>query len=193
MTRRLKSLARPRTRRRRVIRAVLATLASGTVMGASETAHADLGVRLGPIAGVELHDDVDAFVGADLRLSFPLSPLVINPAFAYFFDEKRTLYQVSFNALYNLPLSAGRFEPYVGVGVNVTVFALKEDTPAVDNNGNRLGMNLIAGACFDLPLVSPFAQVTKGVGEIDLLSIGGGVAVALGGDREWTGCGSRAR
>ena len=63
----------------------------------------------------------------------------------------------------------------------------------VRSEGKRLGMNLIAGACLDLPLVSPFAQVTKGIGEFDLLSIGGGLAIALGGDGEWTGCGRRAR
>ena len=193
MTSRTKSPAPTSARGGRVIRAVVAALAAGTGAGASGAARADVGVRLGPSAGVELHDDADPFVGADLRLLFPLSPLIINPTFAYFFDEKTTAYQVSFNALYNLPLPTRRFDPYIGVGVNVTVFSFKENTPAVDNEGKRLGMNLIAGACFDSPLVSPFAQVTKGIGEFELLSIGGGVAIALGGDGEWTGCGRRAR
>ena len=193
MINRTKSLAQTGTRGRRVIRAVVAALATGTVAGPSGAARAEVGVRLGPWAGAELHDDVDPFVGADLRLSFPLSPLMINPTFTYFFDEKVRIYQVSFNALYNFPLPTPRFDPYVGVGVNVTVFSFKENTPSVDNEGKRLGMNLIAGACFDLPLVSPFAQVTKGIGEFDLLSVGGGLVVALGGDGQWTGCGRRAR
>jgi hypothetical protein len=193
MTSHSKSPPQTRLRGGRVVRAVVAALATGTVAGASGSARADVGVRLGPSAGIELHDDADPFVGGDLRLSFPLSPLVINPTFAYFFDEKITLYQVSFNALYHLPLPTWRVDPYVGGGVNVTVFSYKENTPVVDNEGKRLGMNLIAGACLDLPLVSPFAQVTKGIGEFELLSIGGGLAIALGGDGEWTGCGRRAR
>ena len=193
MTSRTRSPAQTRIRGGRFIRAVVAALAAGALAGVSGSARADVGVRLGPRAGVELHDDADPFVGADLRLSFPLSPLVINPTFDHFFDEKTTVYQLSFNALYDLPLPTRRLDPYVGVGVNVTRFSFKENTPGVDDNGSRVGINLLAGACFDLPLVSPFAQVTKGIGEFDLLTVGGGLVVALGDDRGWTGCGRRAR
>jgi hypothetical protein len=148
---------------------------------------------------------VDPYVGADLRLSFLLSPLTINPTFDYVFDEKMTLYRLSVNALYYLPVPIGRVDPYVGIGVNVTHFSFKEKTPPVDgngnpvvddtgdDNGNRLGMNLAAGACFDLPILSPFVEVVKGIGEFDPLSLGGGLLVALDGDERWTGCGRRLR
>lgn len=160
---------------------------------ASGPAWADPGVRIGPRAGVALRDDADPYVGVDLRLSFPLSPLTINPTFEYFFDEKTTLYQVSVNALYYLPVPIRRVDPYVGVGVNVTSFSFKENTPGVDDHGYRVGMNLVAGACFGLPVVSPFVQVVKEIGEFDLVSLGAGLVIALGGDGQWTGCGRRAR
>ena len=159
----------------------------------SGPARAEPGVRIGPRAGVALRDDADPYVGVDLRLSFPQSPLTINPTFAYFFDEKTTLYQVSVNALYYLPVPIRRVEPYVGIGVDVTAFSFKDNAPGVDNNGNRVGMNLAAGACFDLPVVSPFVQVGKQIGEFDLISLGGGLVIALDGDDRWTGCGRRAR
>jgi hypothetical protein len=64
--------------------------------------------------------------------------------------------------------------------------------PGVDTTGNRLGLNLIAGTCFDLPIVSPFAQVEKAISELDFVSFSAGVMVALDGDSRWTGCGRRA-
>ncbi len=162
---------------------------------------ADPGVRIGSRGGVELQGGVDPYVGADLRLSFSRSPLTINPTFDYAFDEKVTLYRLSVNALYYLPVPIRRVDPYAGIGVNVTSFSFKETTPAVassanpgaDDNGTRLGMNLAAGACFDLPVISPFVEVVKGIGEFDPLSLGAGLLVALDGDERWTGCGRRVR
>ena len=74
---------------------------------------------------------VDPYVGADLRFSFSRSPLTINPTFDYVFDEKMTLYRLSVNALYYLPFSLGRVDPYAGIGVNVTSFSFKEKAPPV--------------------------------------------------------------
>ena len=157
-------------------------------------ARADPAVRLGARGGVELRGHADPAAGVDLRLAFPLTPLTINPTFDYVFDPSETLYEVSVNALYFLPVPSTRVDPYLGIGVNVTSFKLNQPAAAgVDDNGNRLGMNLIAGVCVDVPFVSPFAQITKQLGELDALSFGGGLVVALDGDARWTGCGRRAR
>ena len=40
-------------------------------------------------------------------------------------------------------------------------------------------MNLFVGARLELPWVSPFLQVSKGVGEFDALAVGGGVELTL--------------
>jgi len=159
----------------------------------SGPARADPGVRIGARGGVELRGDADPYAGVDLRLAFPLSPLTINPTFDDVFDANMTIYRLSVNALYYLPVPIRRVDPYVGIGASVTVFSFKQNTPGVDSNGNRLGLNLTAGACFDIPVVSPFVQLDKGIGELDFISLGGGLVVALDGDDRWTGCGRRAR
>jgi hypothetical protein len=159
---------------------------------AASPAGADPGVRLGSRGGVELRDATDPYLGLDLRLAFPLSPLTLNPTFDYVFDQKRTLYEISLNALYYVPIPIQRIDPYLGVGANFTSFSFKQETTDVDGNGNRLGLNLIAGTCFDLPVVAPFVQVEKAISELDFVSFSAGVLVALDGDSRWTGCGRRA-
>jgi hypothetical protein len=156
-------------------------------------ARADPAVRIGARGGVELRDRADPYAGVDLRLAFPLTPLTLNPTFDYVFDPGETLYEVSVNALYFLPVPSTRVDPYLGIGLNLTIFKLNRPATAGDDNGNRLGMNLAAGVCVDVPFVAPFAQVTKQLGEFDPLSLGGGLVIALDGDARWTGCGRRAR
>jgi hypothetical protein len=72
--------------------------------------------------------------------------------------------------------------------MNYSTFALNEPSaPAMtiddgvegDDEGHRLGMNLLAGARLDLPWVSPFVQVTKTVGELDAFAVGGGLELSL--------------
>jgi hypothetical protein len=179
------TLVRRAGRRRRCLLLVLTGLAAGP-------AWADPAVRIGSRGGVELREQADPFVGVDVRLSFPLSPLTVNPTFDYVFDGKRTLYEASINALFHPPVSVGRMAPYVGIGFNVTTFAYKESTPDVDDQGSRLGMNLVAGACFDLPFLSPFVQVLQQLGELAHTSIGAGFVVVLDRDTRWTSCGNRA-
>jgi hypothetical protein len=163
------------------------------IVFAAGPAWAEPALRIGAHGGVELRDRADPFVGVDLRLSFPRSPLTINPTFDYVFDEKMTLYELSVNALFYLPVPIRRFNPYIGVGVNVTSFSYKEITAGVDDNGNRMGMNLAAGVCFDVPVVSPFLHIGKRIGELDFVSFGAGFVVALAGGDRWTGCGRRAQ
>lgn len=164
----------------------------------SGPAWADPGVRVGAHGGVDFGDATDPHAGVDLRLSFSRSPLTLSPTFDYVFDGKMTLYKVSVNALYYLPVPLERVDPYAGVGFDVTAFAFKqsglgaESPSGVDSNGNRLGMNLVAGVCFDLPVVSPFVQVIKEIGEFSPISLGAGLVVALDGDTRWNGCGRRA-
>jgi hypothetical protein len=153
----------------------------------SGAARADVGVQVGPHAGVALSRDVDPYVGLGLRLTAPSSPLTIQPTFDYVFDENETLYHVGGNVLYEVPV-AFRLKPYFGVGVNYSTFALNKpsgpsmtvpDAGAADDEGHRLGMNLLVGARLELPWVSPYLQVTKGVGELDAVAVGGGLELSL--------------
>src|SRR5690349_3624915 len=122
---------------------VAATLVSGT-------ARADIGMRVGPQAGVALSDDVDPYVGLGLRLTAPTSPLTIQPSFAYVFDENQTLYHVGWNVLFEVP-TGFRLKPYLGVGASFSAFALNRESMTADSEGYRLGMNLLAGARLELP------------------------------------------
>ena len=165
---------------------------------ASGPAWADPGVRVGAHGGVDFGDATDPHAGVDLRLSFSRSPLTISPTFDYVFDDKMTLYKVSVNALYYFAVPLEHIDPYVGIGFDVTAFSFKQSEPGPespsggDSNGNRLGMNLVAGMCFDLRVVSPFVQVIQEIGELHPLSLGAGLVVALDRDRRWNGCGRRA-
>lgn len=161
------------------------------VMMVGAPARAEVGFRLGPRSGVELHADADLSLGADVRLSFPLSPLTINPAFDYYVDEDKRLFQIAVNALYHLPAVAPHVDGYGGVGVGVTTFSFHEGVQTNDDHGSRLGLNLLAGVCIDLPVVAPYAQVTGSVGELDLFTISAGLLVQLGGSERWDSCGRR--
>jgi hypothetical protein len=186
----------------------------GLATAAAPAARADTGVQVGVRSGIQLLDD-DALrhenapsVGAEARLSFELSPLIIALTFDHFFVEDRTLFQVGANALYDLPIGHSFLYPYLGAGVGVTRFALPEaggiptsngeglDGPVMsgpespgtgdtlDSNGMRIGLNLAGGLRFDhvdLPVVRPFAQVMVSLGTLDLLTIVGGVLFELDG------------
>lgn len=175
---------------RRSIVFVIFVLASA----AAPAARADTGIQVGARAGVQLLDDEElryegAFaLGADARFGFELSPLIVNVTFDHFFIKDRTLFQVSANALYDLPVGLSFLYPYLGVGVGASRFALPEASgPPVmggDSNGTRLGMNLLGGVRFEhvaLPVVRPFAQVMGSLGPIDLFTIVGGVLFELAG------------
>jgi hypothetical protein len=163
------------------------------VSSAAQPAWADVGFRVGPRIGLEFHDDKNLFMGADVRLSFPLSPLTINPIFDYYFDEDRTLFQIGVNALYYPPIPPRLFDPYICAGVGVTTFSSPErGPPTIDSHGSRVGLNLVGGVCFDLPVLAPFAQAMITLGEIDLVTIGGGFLFDFGGGRHsWDTCGRR--
>jgi hypothetical protein len=161
------------------------------VLGGARSTRADVALRAGPRGGVEVHDGADLAVGGDVRLGFSDSPLTLNPSFDYYLADGQTLYQIGLNALYHLAVGA-RVAPYAGVGVGLTFFSFEEGSDVPDSHGSRVGLNLIAGACFDLPIVAPYAQVTAGVGEIDLMTITAGVLYDFGqGRRGWDRCGRR--
>jgi hypothetical protein len=189
-------------------------IAVGSTTAIAPAVRADSGVQVGARSGIQLLDD-DALrhenalsLGAEARLSFELSPLILALTFDHFFVEDRTLFQVGANALYDLPIGHSFLYPYLGVGVGLTRFALPEgdgapmsngeglDGPVTsmpessgagdtqDSNGMRMGLNLVGGVRFAhvaLPVVRPFAQVMVSVGPIDLLTIVGGVLFQLDG------------
>lgn len=167
------------------LRLSLALVTFAAAAAAPALARADAGVQVGARSGVELLDENALFVGADVRLSFELSPLTVSLTFDHFFvPEGETLFQVGANALYDLPLATSFLYPYVGAGMGVTRFAFPEEAGGEDSNGMRIGLNLMGGVRFehaDLPVARPFVQVMGSLGPIDLFTIGGGVLFELWG------------
>ena len=149
-------------------------------LGAAPPARAAVGVAVGPRVGLELHEDVDPFVGGDLRLSFAQSPLVLAPSFDWYFDEDKRLFQIGLTALSPLPIRSRLVRPYVGPGIGVTAFSYHEGVPPTDDNGSRIALNLVGGVCFDLPVLTPFVQTMVSIGEFDLVTVGSGVLIAFG-------------
>lgn len=72
---------------------------------ASAEARADVGVQLGPHAGVALDEDVDPYLGAGVQLTAPSSPFTLQPTYHYVFDENQTLYHIGGNVVYELPVA----------------------------------------------------------------------------------------
>jgi opacity protein-like surface antigen len=198
----------------RQFQASLALIVVGFATMVAPAVRADTGVQVGVRSGIQLLDDHAlrnenaASVGAEARLSFELSPLIVALTFDHFFVSDRTLFQVGANALYDLPIHHPFLYPYVGAGIALTRFALPEAPPVsgtnsegsdasvastpeapgtantTDSNGMRMGLNLVGGLRFDhiaLPLLRPFAQVMVSLGPIDLLTIVGGVLFELDG------------
>jgi hypothetical protein len=175
----------------------------GLATAMAPAARADTGVQVGARSGIQLLDDDELrhknapSVGAEARVSFELSPLIVALSFDHFFVKERTLFQVSANALYDLPIGHSFLFPYLGAGLGVTRFELpeagppsngEEPGPATDDtsdaNGMRTGLNLVGGLRFDhdaLPVVRPYTQVMVTVGPIDLLTVVGGVLFELDG------------
>ena len=158
-------------------------------LAAARLASADVGVEAGVRAGADVYEHDAAFVGADVRLSFTLSPLVIALSFDHFFVETgHTLQQIGVTALYELP-AAAFVRPYGGIGVGVTRFGMPEGgigMGMVDASGARAGVNFVGGARFDhesLWRMKPFVQATLGVGPIDMVTVCGGVLFDFGGGR----------
>jgi hypothetical protein len=155
------------------------------VAGRPTLAGADAGVQVGARSGVELLDESALFIGADVRLSFELSPLTVSLTADHFFvADGESLFHVGANALYDLPLPTSFLHPYAGAGMGVTSFAYPDMPGVEDSNGQRIGLNLIGGVRFEhagLPVARPFVQVTGTLGPIDLFIIGGGVLFELGG------------
>jgi hypothetical protein len=156
-----------------------------TLAAAAAPTLADAGLQVGARGGVELLDEGAPSVGADLRMSFELSPLTLSLTFDHFFvADGETLFQVGAAALHDLPLSSSSLRPYAGAGMSVTRFALPEGPGVEDSSGMRIGLHLAGGVRFEhagLPLLRPFVQLTGTLGPIDLLTVGGGVLFELWG------------
>ncbi len=141
-------------------------------------------VEIGPRLGFDLIGDVEEFfVGADARLDLAALPVILNGAFdIYLVGENLDFWQLSFNAFYEFGLANVAFSPYVGGGIGISRTSRDFDLGDFGNGASDtdVGLNLIGGATFGFGSLKPFAQAQITFGDVDLLTIGGGLLFSIG-------------
>jgi hypothetical protein len=150
-------------------------------------AQAQAVIEIGPRAGYDVGGDVEElFIGAEGRIGLASLPVLINPAFDYYFAEENvTIFQFSANALYEFGVDNQAFTPYAGAGIGFTRFSIDtglDDTFGFDTSTTETGINLIGGAKFETGNLQPFVQAQITFGDVDLFTVGGGLLFGIGGN-----------
>jgi len=156
---------------------LLALMTSG-----APPAHAQLRLDVAPRLGFDLVGDVEEFfLGVDARIGLVALPVILNPAFDYYFTEGNlNVYQFSINALY--PLRYPGMRPYIGGGIGISRISIDRDgrrLGAFDRSDTDVGLNFIGGVVFRTGNLRPFAQGQITFGDLDLFTLSGGLLFRL--------------
>lgn len=131
---------------------------------APTTARAQASFAVGPRIGVDVGDIEEVFIGADVRITSPNLPVVINPTFDFYFtDDPLTFWALSANALYPIGTNNEVFTPYAGAGLGIYRFSVDDIDTGFGSFGGAsstdVGLNFVFGAQFLVENVTPFAEV----------------------------------
>lgn len=153
-----------------------------TVFSTVPTAGAQARIEASPRLGFDLVGDVEEFfVGLDARIRLVAAPVILNPAFDYYFTEGNlNVYQFSANVLY--PIRYPGMRPYVGAGIGISRISLDRDGRrfgTFERSDTDVGLNLIAGAVFRTGNMRPFVQGQITFGDLDLFTVAGGLLFRL--------------
>lgn len=137
--------------------------------------------QIGPRVGYDLETD-DAVLGVEARfgLNIPTFPLIVAPAFDYYFlgNDNASFYALDLNLLYPFGIANQVFTPYAGAGLGIGFSNV--DTPAGDVSDTDIGVNIVGGAVFGFGSIRPFAQARlKLGGDADLATLHGGLLFRL--------------
>lgn len=132
------------------------------LLAATPDAHAQAAVDLGVRGSYEVDAIESPALGVDARISTIGLPVVINPAFDYYFvDEDEvdaaSFFQFTTNALYEFGYENQVFTPYAGPGLSIS-------RASNGSSDTDLGLNLVAGARFGLGSLTPFIQAQFALG-----------------------------
>ena len=142
-------------------------------------AHAQF--QLGVRGGYDLETE-DPLLGVEARfgLNNPSFPLIIAPAFDYYFldSDRVNFYALDLNLLYPFGINNRSFTPYAGAGLGVGFTSV--DVGRDTESDTDLGVNLVGGAVFGFSRLRPFIQARlKLGGDADLATLHGGVLHSL--------------
>jgi opacity protein-like surface antigen len=137
--------------------------------------------QLGVRGGYDLETE-DPVLGVEARfgLNNPSLPLIIAPAFDYYFIDADNVnfYELDVNVLYPFGINNQAFTPYAGAGLGVG-FSTVEIGDETESETD-LGVNLVGGAVFGFGGIRPFVQARlKLGGDADLATLHGGVLFTL--------------
>lgn len=141
--------------------------------------HAQAAIDVGIRGGGDLGDVQELFVGAEVRVSTFVLPVIIAPGVNYYFVEEGTYLQFDANALYEFGIDNQVFTPYAGAGVGVTyagdvVHGEGDDLFIAD--GTDIGLNILFGLYLGTGQLRPYAQVrTKLFGDYNVTTAAAGV------------------
>ena len=143
----------------------------------TSTAFAQARLEIGPRLGFDIAGDVEEFfLGVDARADVAALPIQLNGTFDYYFTEGNVnFFQVGVNALYTFGVDNQTFTPYSGLGVGISIVDIENFDSDTD-----VGLNLIGGARFGFGALRPFAQAQITFGDLDLVTLAGGILFRLG-------------
>ena len=154
----------------------------------AQEAQAQTEIQIGPRIGIDVGDIEELFIGAEARVKSESIPVLIAPAFDYYFassgveDVSVTVFAIDINALYEFGVDNQAFTPYAGGGIGIIRQSVDFDGPdfgfgSFGGSTTDFGLNLVGGARFMLDSsIEPFAQAKINVGgDFTLFNIMGGV------------------
>ena len=153
-------------------------------VGGLNEAKAQVQIELGPRLGFDLVGSIEEFfIGVDGRVDLAALPVALNGTVdIYLVGDNFDFWQLSFNALYEFGIANVAFDPYVGGGIGISGWSRDDDFFGnfPSNGDSDVGLNLIGGATFGFGSLKPFAQAQITFGDVDLLTIGGGLLFSIG-------------
>lgn len=164
----------------------IALLFALILLFAPQQADAQTTFEVGPRIGIDVGDVEEFFIGAEGRVTSDALPVIISPAFDYYFDGVENFSIVAFdlNALYEFGVDNEAFTPYAGGGIGIIrVSSSSEgvDVPGFGTIGggstssSEVGLNIVGGATFEAGNLQPFAQAKITVGDVTLFNLMGGL------------------
>ncbi len=163
--------------------AIVSLIASFVLLLAPQQADAQVSVEVGPRLGLDVGDIEELFIGADGRIASADLPVVINPAFDYYFVEDVTIFGTEFNqsvvtfdinALYEFGVDNQAFTPYAGGGLGSIRSSIEANGES--ESETEIGLNIVGGAQFETGNLRPFVQAKINVGsDVTLFGVMGGL------------------
>lgn len=116
-------------------------------------AQAQTTFQVGPRIGIDFGDIEEVFIGADARITTESLPVIMNPAFDFYFTpENFTFWGLSVNGFYPFGSNNEVFTPYAGAGLGIYRFSFEGQSVggiAFGGGGSTdIGLNLLFGAQF---------------------------------------------